>query len=471
MAGMSLSTGLISGMDTGTLISQLMQVEANPQTLLKQKLSAVQADAASYRAMNTRFDALRSAAAALQTDAAWGATKVASSSTTVTVSAGSTAVAGSEVSFSVTQLAATHAVVSGATWASAGDPAASPQQAWPLTITRDGTTVGTVDVPAGATLTEAVAAINARSAELGVKASVIQVAQGDVRLQLTAATGGAAGVFDVIPPGGGTSAAFVLTQQGRNAELDLGGGLVASSATNTFTDLVPGVTLTVTKADPFTPVSVTVTDDPSAAAAKVQSLVDAANGLLESIASYTDPKSSTAILKGDSTLRGLTSQVLSTISAGIGGTSASSVGIQLTRDGTLTFDKAVFTTALADDPAKVRTFLTEKTIVSPGADGISGNADDVTTPVGLVAKLEALAKGASDTTTGSLTLLAKGSDTTARDLQDRIANWDIRLALRKQTLTRQFTAMETALGTLQNQSSWLASQIAGLPSWSKSAKS
>ena len=35
MAGMAVSTGLISGIDYDTMISQLMQVEANPQTLLK----------------------------------------------------------------------------------------------------------------------------------------------------------------------------------------------------------------------------------------------------------------------------------------------------------------------------------------------------------------------------------------------------------------------------------------------------
>ena len=43
--------------------------------------------------------------------------------------------------------------------------------------------------------------------------------------------------------------------------------------------------------------------------------------------------------------------------------------------------------------------------------------------------------------------------------------------MRKETLTRQFTAMETALGTLQNQSQWLSAQLASLPSWSASAKS
>jgi flagellar hook-associated protein 2 len=142
------------------------------------------------------------------------------------------------------------------------------------------------------------------------------------------------------------------------------------------------------------------------------------------------------------------------------------VGIQLTRDGALTFDKAVFTAKLAAEPAAVQKMFTEKTIKSTGVDGISGNADDVTAPVGLAAKLELLAKGASDTTTGSLVLLAKSEDALAKDLQARIDAWDTRLALRKDTITRQFTAMETALSSMQNKGSWLSSQIASLPSWS-----
>ena len=53
-----------------------------------------------------------------------------------------------------------------------------------------------------------------------------------------------------------------------------------------------------------------------------------------------------------------------------------------------------------------------------------------------------------------------------KDFESRIADWDLRLATRKETPTRQFTAMETALSSLKNQSTWLAGQISGLPSWS-----
>ena len=50
----------------------------------------------------------------------------------------------------------------------------------------------------------------------------------------------------------------------------------------------------------------------------------------------------------------------------------------------------------------------------------------------------------------------------AEDFKDRIADWDVRLATRRKTLTRQFTAMETALSSLKNQSSWLAGQLGSL---------
>ena len=37
--------------------------------------------------------------------------------------------------------------------------------------------------------------------------------------------------------------------------------------------------------------------------------------------------------------------------------------------------------------------------------------------------------------------------------------------LRRTTLERQYTALETALSSMQSQSSWLSSQISSLPSY------
>ena len=82
---------------------------------------------------------------------------------------------------------------------------------------------------------------------------------------------------------------------------------------------------------------------------------------------------------------------------------------------------------------------------------------------GIAAKLLAISKSASDATTGSIVALANGQDLLVKDYQARIEAWDLRLEKRREALTRQFTAMETALSSLKNQSTWLAGQINSLP--------
>jgi flagellar hook-associated protein 2 len=196
--------------------------------------------------------------------------------------------------------------------------------------------------------------------------------------------------------------------------------------------------------------------------------VTAANAVLTSIDGYTDTSTgSTAVLKGDSALRQLTGQVLDAVAYAIGDDgSAAKAGLQLTRNGTITFDKTVFIAKLQSDPALVQRLVNGAPAVDP--DGVPNSKDEKAAVPGVAQRLLDLAKKATDSTGGTLILLAKSQDTKASSLQDQIDDWDTRLALRKETLTKQFTAMETALGTLQNQASWLSSQIAGLPSWSSS---
>jgi flagellar hook-associated protein 2 len=433
----SLSTGLVSGLDTAGLIDSLIAVERNPQTLLKTKLSDTKADAAAYRAVNTKFDALRTAAEALAKTSTWGATKATSSSTAVTVTAGSTAVPGT-TSFTVDSLATRHTVVGKAAW----DPSAD------LTLTiadRDGDTgPTTLTIPAGTSLADAVKAINAAGA--GVTAGVVV----GNRLQLTAAATGADAAFDV------TGGSFGTVVEASDATVTVKGSgdysFSTTSSTNTFSDLMPGVTVTVaaTSADPVT---VEVASDPAAVATAVQSLVTAANAVLTSISGYTDTKTgSTAVLKGDSTLRGLANKVLEAVADAIGSQgSAAQAGIQLTRYGSITFDKDAFTKALAADPA-----LTQQLVNGTGAGSSA--------VPGVAQRLLGVVKEATDSVTGSLVVRAKSQDEAATSLQDRIDDWDRRLELRRSTLSAQFTAMETALSSLQNQASWLSSQLKSLPS-------
>ena len=471
---MSMSVdGLVSGMDTTALITQLIQAEAAPQAALKNRLSATQLAASAYRTVNTTFATVRAAAEALTTANLADGRKATATNSSVTASATSAAAPGSSVTFSVTALTSTQTVVSNSEWTSTTadvrtDGAGNPQEpGWPIEIRNaSGAVVGTVDVAAGATLADAIKAINA--ADLGVKASAIKVGTDRYRLQLTSETSGAAGAF-LVKSATETETtagnAFLTTSAAQDATIDLGGGLTASSATNTFSDLMPGVSVTVSKADPSTRVTVTADHDTDGVAAKMQALVDGVNGALDAVRTYTNSSpGSRAALKGEFALTSLASQLLTAASSAVGADgSPVNVGIQLTKDGKVTFDKAKFVAALKDTPELAQRMVGGQ-VAGPGPNGTVGDADDLVAVTGIAQRLLDVSKAASDSTTGSITSLANGQDSLAKDITDRIAAWDLRLVRRKEALSRQFTAMETALSALRNQSTWLAGQINGLPS-------
>ncbi|MGY1668509.1 flagellar filament capping protein FliD [Geodermatophilus sp. SYSU D00696] len=437
--------GLVSGLDTTSLINQLVAAEGVAQKQLETRLTQTQKAAEAYRSVNTKVDALRSAAEELTRGAVWTAAKATSSSPAVAVAVTGTPQPGS-ITFTVTSVAAAHAVVGTTRTA----PPTTAGVYSDLTV-RDanGVVKGTVSVGTGS-LDDTAAAINKRS-DLGLTATVLQVKPGEYRLQVSARATGTAGEFSVD--------GFTLLREGTDATIklgDAGSTIDVTSATNTFTGVIPGGTLTVS-ARSDTPVTVDVTSDPDAVAAKVQAFVDAANAALSEIAKHSaNGKDSTAVLRGDSNLRRLTDQVLTAVSEVVAGRGApGSAGVQLTRDGQVSFTKATFLTRLQADPAKVQQIF-------------AGTAEAATTTSpalgdGLATRVQALATTLTKAATGTLTLLAKGRDELAADIQVRIDDWDLRLAARRETLTRQFTAMETALGSLKQQSSWLAGQLASLP--------
>jgi flagellar hook-associated protein 2 len=471
-------SGLVSGMDTTTVVAQLMQIEAQPQNLLKSQLSATQTDAAAYRDVNSAFAALATAAAALTKPATWATAKATASDTTVTATATSGAQPGS-VSFSVDRLAAGHSIISDKTqkWATATTAFALGS----LTLKKSDNSTVTInpvdsDGDGVISLSDAVTAINKNAP--GFTASAINTGSG-FQLQVAATTTGDASVFTLTPSAGTNT--FGIFTQGQNAQITLGAGgpnpSTITSATNTFTGTLANTTFTVSKvtAAGGAPTTVSVAGDPDAVAGAVQAMVTAANAVLSKIHTYTDSSvGSKAPLKGDWSLISLTGRVLDAVStslnvpsngyAGLKPSSAGSNGLQLTKDGQLVFDAAAFKTALAADPVKVQAVFGGATGV--GADNVAGTPDDTIDVDGVGARLATMADQASDSATGSLTSLAKGQDTRAKDIQSQIDAWTLRLQARQQTLTNQFTAMETALGTLKNQASWLTSQINQLPSMS-----
>lgn len=437
--------GLASGLDTATIISQLMQLEAVPQNRLKTKLTSEQSSRTALQALNTQIAALATQAEKLAKASGWGTLKARSSSTDVAVSVTS-GVASGTFSFTVDQTAAAHRL-SFASSAASSDTVVNAGTTVKLTINGATKTIDTGD----GSLDGLVQALN--GAGTGVQAGKLKLDDGSYRLVVTAANTGAANAFTLTNTDGSDLLGGATVTAGRDAAITVGSDTI-HSASNTFAGVLPGANVTISAAALGTSVDVTVEADTDSVKASVKSLVDAINEALTQIdkltANSTASSSSSAskstaggVLAGNATVRSLRSALLDAVYPG-DGTTLASVGIQTDRYGKLVFDEKAFDTAYAADPADVQ------------ARFVSGAVD------GFAARVQIASEKASDKYTGSLTSAITGQGQTIERLEASIENWDARLELRRSTITRQYTALETALSQLNSQSNWLTQQISSL---------
>lgn len=345
--------GIISGMDTQTVIRQLTQLQRQPIVRLEQRAIDAQKRINAWTNISTKLSSLRTAVDDLKApDAFDNFVKATSSNEAVGVTVTGTP-ASSATSFTVNQLATRHQMLSDdATPFTSADETVG---AGTFSVTVDGTTTDFATTTS-TTISELAQSIN--NAGIGVRASVLKVADGDFRLQLTSDDTGAGSAFTA---GGDQAklATFDTVQAGQDAQLTIGSGagaVTVSRSSNTVTDLIDGLTLSLT-ATTTGPVDITVNRDVDGAVEKVKAFVDAANGALASIASFTDydPETKKAsTLTGDPTARGISSRVTQSILDEVAGLAdgfdwAGAAGLSVDRDGQLTLDEAALRTALTDN--------------------------------------------------------------------------------------------------------------------------
>jgi flagellar hook-associated protein 2 len=432
-------SGLASGLDTATIINQLMQLEAISQNRLKTQQSTQKSALSALQSLNTDVVSLAGKAEALAKPGAWQTLRATTSSTDVTATLGAAPTATSLL-VTIKKLA----TAAQSTYSRATSLDASVVTGAVTLTAGDGSTYA---IAAGSgSLTDLAAGINA--AQAGVLATTVRTGANTYQLQLTAAaTGGATSAISLTNVDLGT----VDSGLGQDAEISVG-SITATSSTNTFTDLVPGLSLTLGDTAALDQnVSVKVARDDSAVKAGVKALVDQLNGLLTTIDTKTANAAGTTtkgVLAADATARSLRDALLSTV-FGNGTTSMATVGIQTDRYGKVVLDETAFASAYAADPAGVAARFTSG--ATPATDGWA-------------ARLQRVANTASDPRTGTLTSAITGRQSSIDRLGDDIDAWDLRLELRRTSLTRQYTALETALSSLQSQGSWLAGQISSLNS-------
>jgi flagellar hook-associated protein 2 len=442
--------GLVSGLSTSSLINQLMSVESAPQTALKTKVKTVQTAVASYQSVNSKLSALESAGYTLGQLSSWRGVKATSSSPAVTATATTSVTSGGgSLTVDVKALARAQQMTLKVTTHVDGDADGKPDAAKapiiPDSQDKISITVGS-DNPVDIAITDRsaegiAAAIN--KAGLGVKAYVAKISDTEGVLQLTGAKAGAANSFSItgLESSGSTGGGPITTMPASDALIQVGdpdnGGFSVTNTSNTFTDLMSGVTLTATKVED----GVTISSEPdiTGLADKFEALVAAANATLSEITKQTAYDASTkkgSPLTGDFMVRQISSTILSKVSAGLTDFgSLSGLGIQLTRDGQLSFNRDKFTSEYVADPTKIQ------------KAGIA-----------FAQAVDTMASNQQKTVKAVIT----GRSNEINSINDQIDNWDVRLTARREALQRQYASLETALGKLKDQGSWLSGQLAGL---------
>lgn len=435
--------GTASKIDTDALIDALMKAKAVPQDNLKTALTKQQTLSDNLQEMSRRMQAITSAAMSLTDLSIDGVpTKATSSSSDVVANSTSGAIAGS-ATFHIDRVSA--AQVSTVS-AGGGDLVANFADGLDLTI---GDETHHIDLASGSAK-DIASAVN--KAGLGIRAAVVNTDDGQV-LQFTSAKTGEANKFsfggldgDGQPLAGFTPAVNNIIEA-QDARISVGtgaGSYSISSATNTFTEAMPGVTFSVSAAAAGKDVTISVGDDVSGLADKMQALVDAINSAKSGVKTLT---AKGGLFQGDSLMNSIGFDLASTISAGtIGGQSLTKFGIDMDKDGVVSFDAAAFTAAYQADPAGTQDAI---------ADGFAASMRQV----GEAASLPAI---------GSLSQAISSGQDRMDSLNTQIDKWSERLDSERTQMVLKYSAMQTAMAKLQSQGDWLTSMFKSITDSQKS---
>lgn len=475
--------GLISGVDTETLISAMMELERTrlyrqeiKQAELEQKQKAWQQVRTALTTIQTKADQLR-----------WSSlfrsrTVELSDPTVATVSAESGA-AQTSYTLKVVQLAQSHVVASSQTWAS-GEPL-NLEGTFYIGSGTDATTFQEVHVEATDTLSSLAAKINALDS--GVLAYVTTTEDGTVRLVLTSAKSGASNAINVslsneslvVETGadepnileslGLTPDDWEELSEAQDAIVYLNGKEYKSSD-NTFDNILPGIKITVKKPTGDSVVSMTVSADIDKMVQAVKDWVDAVNSLqdlLKQLSAYDTESNTGAALFGENLVRSIQFGIRKVFSEKIDDLPASmnmlahigvSMGAYNTSDfGKIVVDETKLREALQRDPEGVTRLFqyykpaeTDETgkVVKPEQKGFARAMYDYI-------------KSLFDIETGAVQLREQSIKKQMGNIKQTIERLEYQLKLREEALRRQFEQLEEAMSALQSQGNYLLMQLYG----------
>ena len=440
-------TGLSSGLDTDEIVDELMSIKQQPLTALQNQQSGLEAADTQLQSIQTALQTVASDAQALMNPSLFSNTQQVTSSNSTLVTATNSSGAGiGGYQVSVTQLANS----AQRTFSYVAPTSAD-------TITIDGQAV---TISAGESASSLATAINANSNH-----DVYAAATDSGTLVFSNRQTGDTGTnfIQVSDPGGALTEQTSLAKEGKNAEFSVD-GVSGTSSSNTVTNAIAGVTLTLngvtTTAGP-----VTIDVDPpapstSAIQTALQQFVTDYNTAVSDIQTQlaqtpSSSSPSTGSLYDDQDLSNLLSEMRTAMVSSISGvessmsnmldlgvstgtTTGSAAPSQSAIDGDLTLDSTTLTSAVQSDPTAVQQLL-------------AGWSSSFATLVNNEA-----APG------GTIDQRVSANTSEINDLGQQISTMQTSLADQQQQLVNEFAAMESALSQNQSESSYLTSQLSQL---------
>jgi flagellar hook-associated protein 2 len=435
------SGGIGTGLNVQALVSQTIQADSGPLIQLQNLQSSLNAQTSALNKLNSELSTLLTAVQNLS-DFTGGLNALqasSSDSSIVTGTADTTAQQGVHT-LVVSSLATTGSYYT-AEQASSTTPLATGASftiqvgtGTPVSITIDST---------NNTLAGLAQAIN--DANAGVTASLITDSTG-VRLAVVSNTSGAAGDVTISDPGNATGLSFTKAVTGNDASFTVD-GIPISSASNTVTGVIQGLTLDLVSADPGKQVTLNVQPDQTQATAAITQFVNAYNAVIGDLNSQFTVDSSTGnagVLSSDSTARLAQEQLFTAVNFSTGGSVANlaSLGINLQNDGTLQVDNSTLSAAFTSNHSAVIDFFQNTT---------SSLGQAFTTAL----------NNLTDPTQGAVSLDLQGIAQEQSSLTDQISQVQYKLEQEQAALVVKYSQVNAILQQLPVLQEQISQQLAG----------
>jgi flagellar hook-associated protein 2 len=439
MASTSIGSSASSGIDVDATVSQILYAERAPERLMEAQRTKLQLQAASVSQLQMELSALESRVNALKdVSGALNANVATSSNASVFTASASTTAATGKHTLLVSRLATTSTyhsdVVSGTKL---------PHGSFSLSV--GGGQVKTITISdSNDTLSGFVSYVNGLNVE--VTANTLTDAHG-TRLVLVSQQSGSAGQISI----SGSSIPFAWNKgtDGLNAQFTLD-GIPLESATNTPSEVIPGVTLTLAGTSAGE-VQLTIAPDSGRARQAIADFVSAYNTIVKNINgqfSYDVGSKTAGVLSGDPSVRWLQGVLLSDAAYAKDKTSPivnlGALGVRMGNDGTLTIDSSKLDDMLKTRFADVQDFF-QSTDVQGFARHFGTSLDELT-----------------DSIDGPIQVDLNGIKAEQESLSDQIEAYEVRMEMRQQLLLEQFSKIDAMLRQLPLLQAQLTAQLGSL---------